>query len=67
VAHEVGAFLRREEIDRGSDERDDLVEGARARGTEDRFQFREGKLDRIEVRTVRREKPQVRARVRCPT
>jgi hypothetical protein len=62
VVHEVGAFLRREEVDRGGDERDDLVKRAWARGAQERFQFREREFDRIEVGTVRGEKSQVCAR-----
>jgi len=44
VAHEVGAFLGREKVDRGRDECDDVVEGTWARGAQERFQFREGEL-----------------------
>lgn len=56
VTHEVRAFLRCEEADRGADEIDHLVEGPRSGGVEERFQFGEGELDRIEVRAVRRQK-----------
>ena len=61
MTHEVRAFLRCEEADRGADEIDHLVEVPRSGGAEERFQFGEGELDRIEVRTVRRQKPQLRA------
>jgi hypothetical protein len=61
MPHEVEAFLRREERQRHRDEFDDLVEGARAHGAEKRFQLRKRELDRIEIRTVGREKTQARA------
>ena len=61
MADEVGAFLRREEAERGGDEGDHLVEAARPCGTEERLQFRKRQLDGIEVGTVRREESQVRA------
>jgi len=63
VPHEVRAFLRRDDVEREGDELDNLVETARARGTEQGFQFRKGELDRIEIRTVGRQKSQLRPRV----
>jgi len=45
VAHEVGAFLRREEPDRGGDQFDDLIESAGAGGAEKRLQFGKRELD----------------------
>lgn len=62
MTHEVGAFLRSEEANGCRDQLDDVVEGAWARGAEQRFQFRKGQLDGIEVRTVRRQKPDEGAR-----
>ena len=59
----VGAFVGGEEVERSRDEAADLVEGAWTRGAQERFQFGERELDRIEIRTVGREKPNVRARV----
>ena len=53
---------RREECERGRGERGDLVEGTRARGPHERFQFRERHLDRVEVGTVGRQKADLRAR-----
>ena len=50
-----------EEREGGCGERGDLVEGARSRGSHERFQFRERHLDRIEVGTVGRQKSDLRA------
>ena len=61
VAHEVGALLRSKQRERGSDPGHDLVEGARPDGAKERFQFREGELDRIEVGAVRRQESDDRA------
>jgi hypothetical protein len=61
VSDVVPTLGRREERERGSSERSDVVEGARSRGTQERFQFRERHLDRIEVRTVGRQKSDLRA------
>ena len=56
--HEIRAFLRREEADRDGHQ----VEGARACRAQEGSQFRTYELNRIEVRTVGREEPEVRAR-----
>jgi hypothetical protein len=61
VSDVIPTLGRREERERGSRERGDLVEGARARGSHERFQFRERHLDRIEVGTVGRQKSDLRA------
>jgi hypothetical protein len=61
VSDVVPTFGRREERERGSSERRDVVEGARSRGTQERFQFRERHLDRIEVGTVGRQKSELGA------
>ena len=45
MAHEVGAFLRREEPDRGGDQFDDLIKSAGAGGAEKRLQFGKRELD----------------------
>ena len=55
------AFVGREESERRRDQRADLIKGARPRGAEERFQFGEGQLDRIEVGAVGRQEPEVRA------
>ena len=47
---------RREQLERDRDELDDLVEAARSRGAQEGFQLRKREFDRIEVRTVRRQK-----------
>jgi len=60
VADEVGAFLRREEAERGGDEGDDLVEAARPCRAEERLQFRKRELDGIEIGAVGRQESQVR-------
>ena len=56
----VPTFGRREEREGGSDEGGDLGEAARPRGSRERFQFGERKLDRVEVGTVGREKSELR-------
>ena len=61
MASVVGAFLRREEIDGGRDQRADLLVGAGTSGAQERFQFGERELDGIEVWTVGRKKSKVRA------
>ena len=57
----VPTFGRCKERERRRDERIDVVEGARARRAEKRFQLRECEFDRIEIWTVWRQKPEVRA------
>ena len=52
MAHVVGAFVGRVEGQRGGDEFVHLLEGARARGPEERLQLGEGLFDRIEVGAV---------------
>lgn len=49
---EIPAFLWGAQGQRDREELDDLVEAARARGAEERFEFGEGELDRIEIGTV---------------
>jgi len=60
---EVETFLRREESQRDRDELDDLVKAPRPGGAQKRFQFGKRLLE-IEVGTVWRQKPQLRARRR---
>ena len=55
------AFVGREELKRDGDEAADLLEVARTSGAQEGFQFGERELDRIEVRTVRREESNQRA------
>lgn len=57
----VPALGRREEGQRRSRECSDVVERARSRGPKERFQFREGHLDRIEIRAVGRQESDARA------
>ena len=57
----VGAFLWREQGERDGDQVADLVERARPRGAQERFQFRERLLDRIEIGTVGGQKAEPRA------
>jgi hypothetical protein len=61
VADEVPAFGRREEVQRGADQRADVIEGAWARRAEERLEFGEGEFDGVEVGTVGREKAEVGA------
>jgi len=61
VPDEVPAFVWREERERDADEGQDLIKRAGPGGPEEGFQFREGLFDRIEVRTVRRQKTERRA------
>ncbi len=51
----VSTFGRGEEFKGGRDQGVDVIERTRARGAEERFQFRERLFDRIEIRTVRRQ------------
>ena len=59
----VDAFGGREQAERRRHQIADLVEAPRPRRPEERVQFREGQFDGIEIRTVGRQKPQVRARL----
>lgn len=62
MPNEVQALTRRKELQRDRDELDHLVEVARSRGPQKRFQLRKCQFDRIEIRTVRRKEPEARAR-----
>ena len=55
MAHEIGAFLRREEWQRDRNELDDLVEAAWSRRAQEGFQLRKRELDGIEVGAVGRQ------------
>jgi hypothetical protein len=57
----IPAFVRREEVEGGGNERQHLVEAPRARRAQERLQFGKCLFDRIEVRTVRREKSNSRS------
>ena len=61
MADVVRALVSAEERQRGGHERGDVIEGARSGRAKEGLQFRERLLDRIEVRTVGREKPELRA------
>ena len=61
VSDVVPTLGRRVECERGSDEGGDLIETARPRRAQERFQFGEGKFDRVEVGTVGRQESEVRA------
>lgn len=63
MAQIVGAFRGGDEAEHADQEVADLVEGARARRPQDRFEFREDEFNRIEIRTVRRQKPERGARL----
>ena len=54
----IAAFDGGEQVERGGDQRADVIEGAGARGAEQGFEFGEGELDRIEVGTIGRQEPQ---------
>jgi len=52
MSDEIPAFLRRAQLERDRGELDDLVEAARSRRPQKRFQLRKRELDRIEIRTI---------------
>ena len=56
----VPTLGRREERECRGDERGDVIEAARSGGAEEGFQFCESELDRVEVRTVGRQKSDLR-------
>lgn len=56
----VRALVGRKELQGGGQQVAHVVERARTRRAEERLQFREGQFDRIEVRTIGREKSQER-------
>jgi hypothetical protein len=60
VAEIARAFGADESYEGGANDVAHGVEGARSGRTQDRFEFREAEFDRVEVRTVRRQKPQRR-------
>jgi hypothetical protein len=55
------AFVGREEVERDGDEAADLLKATRPGGAQEGFQFGERELDRIEVRTIGREKSNERS------
>lgn len=57
----VPTFGRRVECERGGDEGGDLIEAARPRRAQERFQFGEGELDGIEVGAVGRQESEMGA------
>lgn len=64
MPNEIAAFVGRVQTQSHPHELDDLVEGARARGAQEGFQFGKGQFDRVEVRAIRRQEAQVRAHPR---
>ena len=62
MSHVIATFGRRKKAERDGDEVADLIEGAWPRGTQERFQFGEGEFNRIKVRAVGRQKPELGAR-----
>jgi hypothetical protein len=60
VPDEIQALARREELERDREALDDLVEVAWSRRPQEGFQLRKRQFDRIEVRTVGRQKAQPR-------
>lgn len=60
MPHKVVAFARREEVERDRDQLEHLLVAAGSRSPQKRFQLRKGEFDRIEIGTVRREKPEAR-------
>ena len=63
MADEVSTFRGGEEGERGGHQRTDLVKGPWTRRAKERLQFGDGEFDRIEVGTVGRKKPELRADV----
>ena len=61
MSDEIQTFIRRKQLERDRHKFDDLVEAARPRRAQKRFQLRERHFDRIEVGTVWREKSEPRA------
>lgn len=61
MADEVETLLRCEERERDPDEFDHVIEGAWSERAQEGFQLRKRLLDRIEIRTVGWQKPQLRA------
>jgi hypothetical protein len=61
VSNEISTLSGREEAQRRRDQGADLIERTRTSRSEERLQFGEGELDRIEVRAVGREKAEMRA------
>ena len=57
----IAAFRWGKELECQPDKRRDVVEAARPRRSQERFEFRERELDRVEVRTVRGQQLQSRA------
>ena len=63
MAGVIDAFVGREKAEGRRDQRAHVIEAARARRAEKRFQLRERQLDRIEVGTVGREESEGRTRL----
>jgi hypothetical protein len=61
MPHEIVALGGREALERGGDQRTHVIEGSGSRGAEERLQLRKREFNRIEVGTVRWQKPELRA------
>lgn len=61
MSHVIATFSRREKPERDGDQVADLIEAAWPGGAQKCFQFREGEFNRIEVRAVGWQKPELGA------
>ena len=61
MSHEVVAFGFGKEFERGGNQRAHLIERSWPCSTQERFQLRKRQFDRIEVRTIGRQEPKLRA------
>lgn len=60
MPHEVSTFVRCESFDRIRDQAAHVIEGTGACGPQQRFEFREGLFDRIQIGAVGGQKPELR-------
>ena len=58
---EISAFRWREEAQRGGDQVADVVKGPGTCRADERFQFREGQFNRIEIRAIGRQEAEMGA------
>lgn len=61
VSQGIAIFRRGEELERRCAQGGEVIEGARPRGAQKRFQFGEREFDRIEIGTLGRQKAEVGA------
>jgi hypothetical protein len=59
VPDEISAFRGREEAERNRDQVADVVKGPGTRRPDERFQFREGQFDRIEIKAIGRQEAEM--------